>query len=130
MGFFDFIFGSGSSPSYGSVSQETVRKITSDWENISILLKQKGPSQLKQALIMADKSLDAVLKEIVPGETMGERLKNAVEKFDRPTYNRIWDAHKLRNSLVHEAGFEPAYFMIIEAVANLKEALYKLGVNV
>ncbi|KKS28695.1 MAG: hypothetical protein UU91_C0016G0005 [candidate division WWE3 bacterium GW2011_GWB1_42_117] len=130
MGFFDFIFGSGSSSSYGSVSQETVRKITSDWENISVLLKQKGPSQLKQALIMADKSLDAVLKEMVPGETMGERLKNAVEKFDRPTYNRIWDAHKLRNSLVHEAGFEPSYFMITEAVANLKEAIYKLGVNV
>ncbi|HBY10119.1 hypothetical protein A2473_00440 [candidate division WWE3 bacterium RIFOXYC2_FULL_42_13] len=130
MGFFDFIFGSGSSSSYGSVSQETVRKITADWENISVLLKQKGPSQLKQALIMADKSLDAVLKEMVPGETMGERLKNAVEKFDRPTYNRIWDAHKLRNSLVHEAGFEPAYFMITEAVANLKEAIYKLGVNV
>ena len=130
MGFFDFIFGSGTGTSYGSVSQETVRKITSDWENISVLLKQKGPSQLKQALIMADKSLDAVLKEIVPGETMGERLKNAVDKFDRPTYNRIWDAHKLRNSLVHEAGFEPAYFMITEAVSNLKEALYKLGVNV
>ena len=130
MGFFDFIFGSGSSSSYGSVSQVTVRKITSDWESISVLLKQKGPSQLKQALIMADKSLDAVLKEIVPGETMGERLKNAVDKFDRPTYNRIWDAHKLRNSLVHEAGFEPAYFMVTEAVANLKEALYKLGVNV
>ena len=130
MGFFDFIFGSGSSSSYGSVSQETARKITSDWENISVLLKQKGPSQLKQALIMADKSLDAVLKEMVPGETMGERLKNAVEKFDRSTYNRIWDAHKLRNSLVHEAGFEPAYFMITEAVANLKEAIYKLGVNV
>ncbi|KKS31510.1 hypothetical protein A2380_00495 [candidate division WWE3 bacterium RIFOXYB1_FULL_43_24] len=130
MGFFDFIFGSGTGTSYGSVSQETVRKITSDWENISVLLKQKGPSQLKQALIMADKSLDAVLKEIVPGETMGERLKNAVDKFDRPTYNRIWDAHKLRNSLVHEAGFEPAYFMVTEAVANLKEALYKLGVNV
>ncbi|HAI62678.1 MAG: hypothetical protein UU64_C0002G0018 [candidate division WWE3 bacterium GW2011_GWF2_41_45] len=130
MGFFDFIFGSGSSSSYGSVSQETARKITSDWENISVLLKQKGPSQLKQALIMADKSLDAVLKEMVPGETMGERLKNAVEKFDRSTYNRIWDAHKLRNSLVHEAGFEPAYFMITEAVSNLKEAIYKLGVNV
>ncbi|KKS35667.1 MAG: hypothetical protein UV00_C0032G0018 [candidate division WWE3 bacterium GW2011_GWF1_42_14] len=130
MGFFDFIFGSGTGTSYGSVSQETVRKVTSDWENISVLLKQKGTSQLKQALITADKSLDAVLKEIVPGETMGERLKNAVDKFDRPTYNRIWDAHKLRNSLVHEAGFEPAYFMITEAVSNLKEALYKLGVNV
>ena len=130
MGFFDFIFGSGTGTSYGSVSQETVRKVTSDWENISVLLKQKGTSQLKQALITADKSLDAVLKEIVPGETMGERLKNAVDKFDRPTYNRIWDAHKLRNSLVHEAGFEPAYFMVTEAVANLKEALYKLGVNV
>lgn len=131
MGFFETIFGKNTaSYSYGIVSQDTVRKITSDWDNIAILLKQKSPAQLKQALITADKTLDAALKDVVPGETMGERLKNSKEKFDRVTYGRIWDAHKLRNSLVHEAGFEPPYFVINEAVANLKEGLYKLGVRV
>jgi hypothetical protein len=130
MGFFDFILGTNADSSYGSVSEDTLRKVSSDWEGINLLLKQKGPSQLRQALITADKTLDFVLKEIVPGESMGERLKNVIEKFDRPTYNKIWDAHKLRNSLVHEVGFEPPYFLIIEAVANLKEGLYKLGVKV
>lgn len=131
MGFFDLIFGKGLGGSgYSSVSMETVRKITSDWDNVTILLQGKSPSQLRQALITADKCLDAALKDVVPGETMGERLKNAIDKFDRPTYNRIWDAHKLRNNIVHEAGFEPPYFMVTEAVANLKEGLYKLGVKI
>lgn len=131
MGFFDLIFGKRMDVSgYSSVSMETVRKITSDWDNVTILLQGKSPSQLRQALITADKCLDAALKDVVPGETMGERLKNAIDKFDRPTYNRIWDAHKLRNNIVHEAGFEPPYFMVTEAVANLKEGLYKLGVKI
>lgn len=131
MGFFNIFFGTKSdNTAYRVVSQDTMRKISEEWANVEILLKGKSPSQLRQALIVADKCLDAALKDIVPGETMGERLKNAISRFDRSAYGRIWDAHKLRNSLVHEAGFEPPYFMINEAVANLKEGLYKLGVRI
>ncbi len=114
----------------GTVSNLTVEKIKRDWENIDILMKGKNPSQLKQALITADKTLDAALKDIVAGETMGERLKNAKDKFERSTYNRIWDAHKLRNSLVHEAGFEPGYYTLDGAVTNLRYALRTLKIYV
>jgi hypothetical protein len=131
MGFFDLIFG-GANGGFGrsSVSADTERKIQRDWDVIKLQLQQKGPSQLKQALITADKAMDTALKDIVAGESMGERLKNSKDKFDQNVYNRLWDAHKLRNNLVHEAGFEPPYFMLTEGVENIRKGLVALGIRV
>lgn len=112
-----------------SVSQDTQLKIKRDWANIEVMLQQKSPAQLKQALLMADKALENALKDVVVGETMGERLKNAKEKFDPVTYNKIWEAHKIRNNMVHESGYEPPYFMLIEAVGKFKKGLINLGVK-
>lgn len=112
------------------ITVETKEKIQRDWKNIEILLTQKGPSQLRQALITADKSLDNALKDIVDGETMGERLKNAEIFFEREQYNKIWEAHKIRNNLVHESGYEPPYFVVTKAVQDLKEGLEKVGVRI
>lgn len=114
----------------GTVSSNTIEKIKRDWETIDIQLKGKTPSQLKQALITADKTLDNALRDVVAGNTMGERLKNAKDKFEKNMYNRIWDAHKLRNSLVHESGFEPGYYTLEGAVTNLRAALRALNVYV
>lgn len=116
--------------SRGSVSTATEDKIKQDWENINQLLKQKSPSQLRQALLTADRSFDAALKDFMPGETMGERLKNAKTKFDIVTYNKIWEAHKVRNNLVHEAGYEPPYYVIIQAVENFRNAFKEINIRV
>jgi hypothetical protein len=126
----NILLGSKGPRSRSSVSSETEEKIRRDWDTINTLLKQGSPSQLKQALITADKSLDNALRDRVAGETMGERLKNAVNIYDRDIYNKIWQAHKLRNSVVHESGFEPAHFMITDAVDNLKKGLLVLGVRI
>jgi len=113
-----------------TASLSTVRNIEKDWANINILLSQKGPSQLRQALISADKSLDNALRDVVSGETMGDRLKEGKDLFDKDLLNKIWEAHKLRNNLVHESGFEPPHFVVTEAIQNLRNALYVLGVKV
>ena len=112
------------------ITVETKEKVQRDWKNVEILLSQKGPSQLRQALITADKSLDNALRDIVDGETMGERLKNAENLFEKDEYNRVWEAHKIRNNLVHESGYEPPYFVVTKAVQDLKEGLEKVGVRV
>lgn len=113
-----------------SVSAETERKIKSDWQNIDVLLKNKGVSQLKQALITADKTLDNALRDIVAGDSMGERLKNSKEKFDPTIYNKIWEAHKVRNNMVHEAGYEPPHYVLTEAVDKLRLGLSELHIKV
>lgn len=126
--FLDFLFGKNLSTRV--ISVETRNNIDRDWKNIKILLSQKSPSQLRQALISADKSLDNALRDIVDGQTMGERLKNAESMFDRSLYNKIWNSHKIRNNLVHESGYEPPHFIITESVEIFKEALRILGINV
>lgn len=64
--------------------------------------------KLKSAVMEADKLLDYVLKsKRIKGDTLGERLKNAKHLFKTSSYNRVWEAHKLRNRLAHEMNFNP-----------------------
>ncbi len=112
------------------VAPATEEKIQREWEKIAELLKQGSPSQLRQALISADRSLDTALRDICEGDTMGERLKNAKDRFTDTTYNKIWKAHKLRNSVVHEAGFEPPHFALKDAVEDLRGGLNSLSIKV
>ena len=113
------------------VSHQTKNRIESDWRQIEVLLDGGKPSQLRQALITADKTVDGVLRDLVPGETMGERLKNAKDLFsDYSVYDKLWKAHKVRNSLVHEPGYEPPHHMIRGKIEDLRTGLKKLGVKV
>lgn len=121
-----FSFGSDSA---GFVTITTEKKIQSDWEKISNLISTRQPSAVRQALIIADRSLDAALKDMVAGETMGERLKTAKTYFDKDTYNKIWEAHKIRNNLVHESDYDPPYYVVGDAISTLKTALTKLRVR-
>ncbi len=113
----------------GSVTAHTIKMIQSDMRNVDTQLQSKQPSQMRQALITADKALDNALKDSVHGETMGERLKNAANLFDRDLYNKIWGVHKMRNALVHESGYEPPHHMITQGIDTLKKALNSLGVR-
>ena len=112
------------------IDSVSLSNIKADWQNVEILLKGGQPSQLRQALIIADKALDNAMRGVVEGESMGERLKNAKDKFDRDLYDKIWSAHKMRNSMVHESGYEPPYHMIEYGIETFKEALGVLGVYV
>ncbi len=75
------------------------------------------------------KALDAALSDVVIGGTMGERLKNSRHLFDNTLYNKLWGAHKMRNALVHESGYEPPHHMITRGVDDIKRGLKSLGVS-
>lgn len=112
-----------------SVSSETEEKIRSEWSKINELIKLGSPSNLRQALISADKTLDNALRDVMEGTSMGERLKNARNRFDPITYQRVWEAHKVRNNLVHESGYEPAHYVLLESIRDLKAGVTQLGVK-
>ena len=113
------------------VSVQTESYIKKDWEQIEIMLKGGQPSQLKQALIMADKSVDNALRDLVIGNTMGERLKAAKDLYpDWAVYDKVWKAHKIRNSMIHESGYEPPHYVLKEAIENLRKGLKVIGVYV
>lgn len=116
--------------SRSTVSKETEQKIKKDWNEIEILLKGRQPSQLRQAVIMADRCLDNALKDIYPdGTSLGDRLKATENRFNKYVYNRVWEAHKIRNNLVHESGVDFPHFVLTDSVQSLKMGLSDLGLK-
>ena len=104
------------------VDREFVR---SKWTTIEQMTKGNG-AHLRDAVSEADKLLDYALKGSgARGDTMGERLKSFGSRFsDR---NAIWEAHKLRNALAHEADFDLVPSQAREAITSLKQGLKDLG---
>jgi len=105
-------------------------KISTDWGRIEELLSTSRPSAYKEAVITADKLLDYALIQIASGETMGERLKNVYTAFPRDVYQGLWDAHKMRNALVHEVSFDLTVLVAKEVLGKFKRGFQALGVSI
>jgi hypothetical protein len=81
-------------------------KVSQDWENIISALESDNPADWKLAIIEADTMLDAMVANIgYKGGNLGERLK-MIEPSDFLTLNDAWEAHKVRNAIAHEGGYE------------------------
>lgn len=102
--------------------------VSGKWREVGAMLHEGGPANYRQAIMEADKLVDMVLKTKVPGDTMGERLKNARGLFHHQTYDRLWTGHKIRNKLAHEAEFEGLSSDAKMAVRNFEKALKELHV--
>ncbi len=91
------------------------------WAEIESLIKTKNPSSTKQAVIIADKVLEQIIKEATGTETMGEGLKLAKDLFsDYSIYDMAWKAHKVRNSMVHDTSYDPPYYIATQAIDQFK----------
>ena len=102
--------------------------VKNKWVEVGQMMRDGGPANYRQAIMEADKLVDMVLRSKVPGDTMGERLKNARGLFHQHTYDRLWTAHKIRNKLAHEAEFEGLSSDAKTAVRNFEKALKELRV--
>lgn len=105
------------------------RKIKESWERVEQLIQVGKPSTLKEAVIVADKILDYALTQISLGETLGERLKNAKAAFPAPIYQDLWDAHKVRNALVHDPNYDITQLVARDTLSKFKAAFKSLGVK-
>ncbi len=78
------------------------------------------------AVINADKLLDVALKKRnFICETIRERLISAKNTLSRR--QRVWDAHKLRNRLVHDENVQLTRKKTLEALKGFESALKDLG---
>ncbi len=101
-------------------------KYQTDFLAIENQLRKESPATWTTTIIEADKLFDKALIEMgVPGKTMGDRLKRRGDKFSN--LNSVWRAHKLRNAIAHEAGFEVGYKQALNAIEIYKQALKDLG---
>ena len=81
------------------------RRAVKAWKQIQKRLKIGGEAQLKLAIIEADKILDEILKKSgYQGENMSDRLKQ-ITPAQISNIEEIWQAHKIRNRIVHEPDF-------------------------
>jgi len=100
------------------------------WQRIEGIMAQPGLEQTKSAIFEADKLLDTALRQSgFKGETMGERLKNARQHFgNNAIYQGLWEAHKLRNALAHEVGFDVSKMVGQQHLHQFKAGLQYLKV--
>lgn len=76
------------------------------WKNIQKHFFAGSDSELKVAIIEADNLLDEALRMGgVKGASLGDKLKQLTED-DLKNIDEIWEAHKLRNKIAHEADFK------------------------
>ena len=70
-------------------------------------LTSESPSDWKISVIEADKVLDRTLEQKgYAGTSLGDRLKQMVPADLPDIYEEVWEAHKIRNKIVHEPNFE------------------------
>ncbi|MCL5411389.1 MAG: hypothetical protein M1150_01440 [Patescibacteria group bacterium] len=129
MGIFKFLFKSFF-PAEGRLTASDVNQIRGSWGKVEEQLSFGKLSNLQQAVILADKTVDYALRAFYPNTvTMGDRLKLAKQKFqgDLKAYDDLWYAHKIRNEIAHNIDFYLPSFEAKSVVEKFRNALKYLG---
>ena len=113
---------------FGSTPRLDRAAMQDRWATIQAMAAGGG-NGLRQAVSEADKLLDLALRQTgASGDTMGDRLKSARPRFaDYAAYDGAWRAHKLRNALAHEVGFDLVPSQAREALSDFERALRAIG---
>jgi hypothetical protein len=109
------------------VREEMPEMRKNKWDEIQKKIDSENPSDWKMAIIEADSLVDEIIKGIgYKGEDLGERLKN-IEPSDFDNLQNIWEAHKIRNKIAHEAdAFQLTKEEAKETLEKYKKALREL----
>ena len=107
------------------------RVVKTKWSEIEELVKLGNPSRFKSAIMEADKLLDFALKNLgYPGNGLADRMKAIPrEKYSREFFNNMWEAHKIRNEIVHNIEYEIHSAVAEDAINKFKKTFRELGIN-
>lgn len=107
--------------------EEDIKKSVEQWARIKKHLSMENSAEWRMAVIEADSLIYDILKKAgYGGENLGELLKN-VEPSDFDSLQDVWDAHKIRNKIAHEAGkFDFRIDEARAAIAKYEKALKEL----
>ncbi len=107
-------------------TESFARKVDKKWSEIEKKILLGDEASLKMALIEADNFFDEILKMMnLPGTSMGERLK-MLDVSKLQSINLVWEAHKIRNRIVHQTHDRVTPDEIRKALDNYKRALSEL----
>lgn len=84
---------------------ETKNKNIEEWNRIIMKSRLPDENERKFAVIAADALIERILElSGYHGENLGERLRK-IESSDLDSLNDLWEAHKVRNRIAHEASY-------------------------
>ncbi len=107
--------------------EEAVTAYDNRWQEIKSHANSFKESEWKLAVIEADKLVDDSLKAAgFKGETMGERLM-LVKPGQILNLQYLWDAHKIRNLVVHDVNYQISHKQAIWAVEAFESVMRELG---
>ncbi len=87
---------------YSAESVKGEERLNKKWQNILKRLERGDDANLKLAVIEADNIFADILKRMsLPGETFEDRL-GQFEKHELQSVDLVWEAHRLRDFIVHE----------------------------
>lgn len=102
------------------------KNLNASWQKVVSRLGKNDEASLHMALIEADNIFDDLLKLMgLPGESMADRLKY-LNSAQVSNIEEIWQAHKLRNQLVHGSEYPIARSEIEFGVRAYEKALKEL----
>lgn len=105
-----------------------MQEIKRKWEEIEQLMHLGRPSNFKTAILEADKLLDHTLKLYGYHGSLADKMKALPRKnYDRDFFDDMWQAHKVRNEMVHNISYEVQHFEAKEAIGKFKRVLKELG---
>lgn len=107
-------------------SAEPSPKNISQWNTINKQADSNDENERKLAIIAADSLLDKIFAlQGYQGENLGARLRN-VEPSDLDTLQDLWEAHKLRNRIAHEARYALSREEALSAIKQYEKTLKEL----
>ncbi len=108
-----------------NISAGSVVSVEEEWSKIIEKVQDGSSHSLTLAIIDADKLLDDTLQVMgLSGEHFSERFEalNKIKKLK--SAQSVWQAHRIRNNLVHASGFQIAPKQA-QDVLRAYEALFK-----
>lgn len=103
-------------------------KYDAKWKEVREHLESLRDAEWKFAVIEADNILEEILGQMgFPGDTLGEKMKQ-IDKNQLASINDLWEAHKLRNIIVHNPDYQIRYNDARVAVSQYEKALREMGV--
>ncbi len=104
------------------------KRARNTWANVERHFFAGDTNDLKIAVMEADTLLDEALRNAgVQGSQLGERLKR-IGVSELPNIDDVWQAHKLRNRIAHEADLVLKRDLAERALTIYETALEHLGV--
>jgi len=98
------------------------------WLQIEKMLESDDEIHTKQAIIEADNFFDWVMKKIsFENGSFADRLKSIEYKIDKNSYQKVWQAHKVRNQISHVMDYQLSDGEAKRALENFRDGLNNLG---